>query len=163
MTTLSLWLMCECVGSLFSMCTWSPTCTCWIVDVLLYIYVFVWTCVCDLTTYLSPSSSGTSVTWAGIQTQVLTWVPPFTHTHKHAHRSTIVTCVVAAWWNHTIGSFCFLLILISLRLRSCTRTQNVPERTGLLRVAYRRHYVNIFKYRLIQSASLFLFHSLKKL
>lgn len=38
----------------------------------------------------------------------------YTHTSKHRHRSTVVTCVVAAWWNGTN------LLLPALHLKTCT-------------------------------------------
>lgn len=86
---------------------------------LMFFCVLTYACLHDLTTHLS--SSGTLVMWAGIQTQVLMWVPPLyihTHTSKHRHRSTVVTYVVAAWWNRTN------LALVA----SCSASENLHRR-----------------------------------
>lgn len=81
---------------------------------LMFFCVLTYACLHDLTTHLS--SSGTLVMWAGIQTQVLMWVPPFIYTHTQA--STVVTCVVAAWWNRTN------LALVA----SCSASENLHRR-----------------------------------
>lgn len=76
---------------------------------LMFFFVLTYACLHDLTTHLS--SSGTLVMWAGIQTQVLMWVPPFIYIYTHTSKHSSDLCGGCLMKSHKFGSCCFLLCI----------------------------------------------------